>query len=245
MWPYLILFDFIWSPPTIWSHSEDMEPQWTNNDTPSTAHHSARRTGHQLRLLLDLLFRMSTGGEIRSNHWSNPVTFTSHSPVVAVVGCWTDAEHRYHRHRLNGVQNSRLKEWYKESGCPQHFSAQIISNHGDWRKSENIATRCDKFIFIWFHMLSELRWADPDIPWHTLTGPEYVQCFFEAFTWAWVKAVVANGGSTSQMKGSIEVPKLGGTLAQNQCTKQSWRNLFNHNLFGAKCWNTEIKKDMG
>ena len=31
----------------------------------------------------------------------------------------------------------------------------------------------------------------------------------QAFTWAWVKAVVANGGSTSQMKGSIEVPKLG------------------------------------
>jgi len=35
----------------------------------------------------------------------------------------------------------------------------------------------------------------------------------EAFTWAWVKAVVANGGSTSQMKGSIEVPKLGVTLS--------------------------------
>lgn len=38
----------------------------------------------------------------------------------------------------------------------------------------------------------------------------------EAFTWAWVKAVVANGGSTSQMKGSIEVPRNSGAESMHQ-----------------------------
>ena len=40
----------------------------------------------------------------------------------------------------------------------------------------------------------------------------------KAFTFAWVKAVVAHGGSTSQMKGSIEA----GTDSALRDTKNSW-----------------------
>ena len=69
-----------------------------------TAHHIAsQRTGHQLRLLLDLLFRVPTGAarEIRSTL----APFRSPA-VVGVVG----RHMRHERHRLSGVQNFRLKE---------------------------------------------------------------------------------------------------------------------------------------
>ena len=205
LWPYLILFDFIWSPPTIWSHScEDMEPQWTTMIPAAqriTAH-SAQATSFDCSLTCFSACQQAVkSGLIRS-----------HSPVVAVVGCWTN---------LNigiigiGSMVCRTSDWRSDT---RSRDAHSTFRRKSWRL-EKKWEHSDKMrqVLIWFHMLSELRWADPD-------GALGFWSEYEAGVCPVSLRPLPGPGSKQWWRMVALRPKwrapsrCPGTLAQNQCT---------------------------